>query len=888
MAHEIAYLSSHPFVFAGTGRYSQSGGAARDEAATRSESTMKNASKPIMSGAITLMFGLFLVLAQAGPALAQKATTDKPRLDSINLQLQQLEATLQRRDLGETQLTDLRRNVEPMLDELREMIAAQAPRLEGVKSRLEQLGPAPDPKSGTVQSPEVVAERDAQDKLQKELDDTIRIAKFQHEKATQILTSVAERRRSLFATMLLERTTPLISPAIWLDVARNGAVELQHFVSLMHDWWDTIMNALDLVRAIIVAIVSGVLAVAAPRLLRLVYRFEGRPSDISEPTKLARAMRALRVAFGASLVPALICAALYFVLDALDLMPNRVSPIVRTILSGTAFVFFVRAISMGVVPISKPNWRVFNVDDDLATQLQVLASGVATVLIVGKTLEAISQSIVSPLNVSIVIKGVTAVLIALVIMRLLRSLKVADEKQIKADEECFGPQTSAPAERGNWLRIAGWLLTIVIIAAAASGYVALASFLSQQIVWVAIVAVLVNLLLVIVDEAVGKGISSEGRLGREIRQAVGLRSGSVDQIGILSSGLLRLALIAIAAFMVLAPWGIDSADLTGYLKAAFFGFSIAGVTISISSIATAMLIFGIGIALTRAIQRWLELRYLPHTGLDIGLRNSIKTIFGYGGVLLAAALAFSQAGLSLDKIAIVAGALSVGIGFGLQSIVNNFVSGLILLWERPLRVGDWIVVGGEEGTVRRINVRATEIETFDKASVIVPNSEFISGRVKNWMHNNRQARIVIPISVNRKEEPKHIEELLLATAHAHRSVLSQPPARVFFLKITEASLDFELRCFTDVDTTATTRSELMFTLYEKLLQHGVEMPMTAPVIGLGDIDKLSDTLAARISPPEDDARALQDGGAVTNVEPANVKSANVEPSAGGKRKALAR
>ena len=124
------------------------------------------------------------------------------------------------------------------------------------------------------------------------------------------------------------------------------------------------------------------------------------------------------------------------------------------------------------------------------------------------------------------------------------------------------------------------------------------------------------------------------------------------------------------------------------------------------------------------------------------VRNSIITVAGYVGVIISGAVAFSYLGLSLDKLAIVAGALSVGIGFGLQSIVNNFVSGLILLWERPIRVGDLMVVGDNEGYVRRINVRATEIETFDRSTVIVPNSNLISGVVKNRVRSDRIVRVI--------------------------------------------------------------------------------------------------------------------------------------------------
>ena len=120
---------------------------------------------------------------------------------------------------------------------------------------------------------------------------------------------------------------------------------------------------------------------------------------------------------------------------------------------------------------------------------------------------------------------------------------------------------------------------------------------------------------------------------------------------------------------------------------------------------------------TRLFQRWLRERALQQTRMDPGIVNSIDTVVGYAGIALASLLAISYAGFDITNLAIVAGALSIGVGFGLQSIVNNFVSGLILLIERPIKVGDWIVLGDQQGNVRRISVRATEIETFDRASL---------------------------------------------------------------------------------------------------------------------------------------------------------------------------
>ena len=258
----------------------------------------------------------------------------------------------------------------------------------------------------------------------------------------------------------------------------------------------------------------------------------------------------------------------------------------------------------------------------------------------------------------------------------------------------------------------------------------------------------------------GIGLSSRARWVVGCAMRPGWRPGSTGSAQCSRVGLRPADPVCRAGHAGACALGARFLECRGNLKAAFFGFQVGGVTISLSTIAIALALFIAGFVATRAVQNWLDTHYLPHTGLDIGLSNSIRTIFGYVGVVIAGMVALSQLGFSLEKLTIVAGALSVGIGFGLKSIVENFVSGLILLWERPIRVGDWIVIGNEQGTVKRINVRATEIETFDRASLIIPNAEFISGRVKNWVHADRTARIIIPVNVDYKADPTKCRSFL--------------------------------------------------------------------------------------------------------------------------------
>jgi len=243
------------------------------------------------------------------------------------------------------------------------------------------------------------------------------------------------------------------------------------------------------------------------------------------------------------------------------------------------------------------------------------------------------------------------------------------------------------------------------------------------------------------------------------------------------------------------------------------------------TILTAIAVFVIGLVATQAFQRWLDTRFLPTTRLDSGLRNSIRTIVGHLGWILAAVFAFGYAGLDLSSIAIVAGALSVGIGLGLQGIVNNFVSGLILLAERPIRAGDWIVVGAEEGIVKRINVRATEIETFDRATVIVPNSSLITGPVKNMVLHDRSGRAVVKVGVSKDSDPAVVRDILRQIAKDHPLVLSFPEPWVQFTDFDAKALHFELGCYvSDNGKAGTVRSDLRFRCFEEFARHNIQLP----------------------------------------------------------------
>ncbi len=405
-----------------------------------------------------------------------------------------------------------------------------------------------------------------------------------------------------------------------------------------------------------------------------------------------------------------------------------------------------------------------------------------------------------------------AALIAVIIIRALMKTRQAVEE---------GKEEPAP----NWMRFVLWIVAAVILGCVLTGYIWLASFLTSRLIHAAIVIASAYVILSLINAYFDEGLQAHTQRGRTFASTLGIRSQSLDLAAALFAGATRVLVYVVALFLIVGNWGTSLTDLAASFDRASFGIEFGKLRLSLYDVGAALLVLLVGVYLARVLQRWLSDTVLPRTSLDQSLKNSVATIAGYVGVIAAISLALGRLGLNLENIALIAGALSVGIGFGLQAIVSNFVSGLILLTERPIKVGDMVNVRGNEGYVRRISVRSTEVETFDRASVIIPNSELITNAVTNWTHKNLIARISVKVGVAYDSDAEKVRDILIAEARRHPRVLKEPEPVVFFMGFGESALEMELRCIVDsANFMLSTKSDLHFAILKSFRENGIEIP----------------------------------------------------------------
>ncbi|MEM9750573.1 MAG: DUF3772 domain-containing protein [Pseudomonadota bacterium] len=691
-------------------------------------------------------------------------------------------------------------------------IAAPRDRKPEIEADLERIGPAPEPEA-PPEAPEISEERARLLGELSDIDALIRQSDLNLAEIARLFDDIAVLRRDAFYDRILARGPSPLWPPRWAAATASLSASAGRAAEAVGAWRNALRDDARVRQAYGALAFASVFALVMFWPVRsLINQNATRRIERMTPLRSRRVLAAgMRTA--ARAVPSLLGGfVIYETLRAYGAIPESAVSLARAIWFGFVALLVVDGAATGVFSPKSAEWRVLPLESREAPVIRVLLMLAAFLLVADAALVragvlfGASEELASQ-HSALVTFGLAFILLGLCRKSLWR-IKESRAKEIR------------DATKKSWgrLRRLGQLAAIALILATAAGYVALGHYAATRLYAVtglAAVAWFVRALLREAVRLVDRRFTSETSDADEGERLMFFWIGAA----------IDLATLLLIAPPILIILGADWADIRALIQNALFGFQIGPIRISLAQIFSAFTAFVALLTLTRFTQRQMEHTLFPRTRLDIGVRNSFKTLVGYVGLIIAFLVGVSMMGLDLSNLAIIAGALSVGIGFGLQSIVNNFVSGLILLFERPIKVGDWIVTSSGEGLVKRISVRSTEIETFDRSSIIVPNSELISAAVTNWTHKDKVGRVIIAVGVSYDDDPQTVIDILQGAAKEHPAVLDYPAPFVYFDDFGDNALSFQLRAYVrDINSSLSVRTQLRVAIFNAFKAAGVSIP----------------------------------------------------------------
>ena len=776
---------------------------------------------------LLLTFSGGIALAQDAPAAASSSAIAKPALTPVQT-LTQLRAQLD--DIKssvdtkkpDVPLNDLRTSALAVQQQAEQLATSLSPQSTSLQTRLDVLGPAPV-KGAPPESSELSTQRRQLTKTKTDLDSQIKQANSLGTEAAQLAVHVSELRRDQFQASLASRTATPFSRAFWVDPAQAFPDDLtreQHLNSSVADAVSTAWqppNRISLILCLIVAVL--LLTVGRWLIERALVQVTTNRMPAGH---LRRSALAVTITLAYTLTVGLSAHFVYLALNWNDILSEDLDGLAQRLVRLVTFAAFMTGLGRAMLSIKRPSWRLPALSDDAAQRLRMfpwLLGGAAFLL---GLLESINDAIGISLSASVATRGFISVLIGVLVADALIRLGKSRRAMLAAGEE--------PGQRPIWVGLvvaAAFISVGITLLGVASGYIAFAFFIARQMLWVGVILTALYLMMHLVDDIFDTVFAPKGRTGKRMQNSFGLPASALEQVGTVLSGVTRAILLIMAIAFVLAPFGAGPEELAGRIGTLLSGGSLGSLKIVPSNILGALLVFGIGLVVLRVIKRWLSEQLLPKTSFDLGMQNSVLTLLGYVGGVFVFVLALLELNVNLTSITWMASALSVGIGFGLQAIVQNFISGLILLAERPVKVGDWVSIGGVEGDIRRINVRATEIQMGDRSTMIVPNSQFITQNVRNVTLANAQGRVHITLPMPLDTDASKAREIILEVLNAHPSTLATPAPVVRLDNLDAGTMTFDCTAYVNSprDVSAV-KSDLLFETLDRL--RDAKLPMTSP------------------------------------------------------------
>lgn len=682
---------------------------------------------------------------------------------------------------------------------------ALTPQLASVTARLSELGAPPD---GAKEAPDVAAQRAQLEKNSRALDAQIKLARLLSVDAGQTAEQISAQRRKQFQARLGERRDSFLSGQFWTEFRQELPRDLDRLSALRDDLF-TAVKQTPKWGGLLLAVVAG-LAIAL-RIWVGRYLLQLTATRVP-PGRLRRSFLAVAHVALAVATPGVIALLIQTGLDWRSQLSDSTASLLTNLVATVCFGGFVSGLGYALLSTNRPSWRLPPISDIVANRLRWLPGTLGVLVVLIWLAERLPVLLDASLTTTITLTGIVGVL-SMAMFAAVLAISRRLRRQVLQDSE-------APIPLWVSLTLAAvWTVLIVSLASLLAGYVAFGSFLVKQVLWVLIVLAAAYLASMLVEDGFSTLLGTAHRDGGE-----GEGPSMRDQAAVLLSGLGRVAIALLAITLVLAPFGEAPMDLVQRFDQIRKGLAIGEAQIRPGAVLQALIVLALSLLGVKMLKRWLSNRYLPTTELDPGMQLSAATLFGYGGFVLAVALSLSAAGIGLERVAWIASALSVGIGFGLQAVVQNFVSGLILLAERPVKVGDWVSLGGVEGDILRINVRATEIQMGDRSTVIVPNSEFVTKTVRNVTRSNPLGLVQIKLPMPLSTDAEQVRELMLQAFADHEDVLEAPAPNVFLDGIDAGHLIFNARGYVSSPRAAYgVRSALLFTVLKRLDEAKLEV-----------------------------------------------------------------
>ncbi|MGQ0486303.1 MAG: DUF3772 domain-containing protein [Hyphomicrobiales bacterium] len=771
-------------------------------------------------------FAAWLTLAAAF-AYDEAVTGQAERAaQGFRAELQAIAADLQSPTLTDARLGEKR----ILLEDIRGKALTQAGTLAGplaeVAQQIDQLGTAPG--QGQSEAETIAAQR----KILGEAQIRLQAASAQLElvavEAEQMAGRAASIQRSRFFSRIFEAGKSILNPGLWRDTGLGAALFAQRLGALLGNWWNETAgagNALWLLFA--PACLAGFAALYALFGQRLRLRFGPGVRVTRAPDEFDRIWRVLRAALTAfALLALVLIVPINVSLEMGGFLTPRIALLVDAPLDIVLIVGVFHVAVRRVAAPGEPLWRIVDLDELSAQRFTLLATLTAFVSIAADSMAAVADALYLPVGYTIGQSAVVAMAMLLLLSLILLSLRNQPGLPDKAPPKRVYFAWASSFVPLIWLAMAAAGLALIF------GYVALGSFIAQQIFDTSVLIAVLFLLHHLADSAVKASFDPNSRFGRLLRSTSGLGERAIERLSLLFRTVADVLLIMAGLPLLFLQWTVTWVDFRALLNKAFFGFKVGDVTVSLWSVLLVVLVLIAGIAFTNLVVRWLDRRILAETRIDKGVQDSVRKGASYAGYILASGFALGAAGLDFSNLALVAGALGVGIGFGLQSIVNNFVSGLILLAERPVRVGDWVVLPAGEGMIKRINVRSTEIETFDNCTIIVPNSNLIAEAVRNWTHDDTLGRFTVTVSAAYDSDAEAVRDLLTHLTRAHPKVLTYPEPQITLARFGAYAIEFEIKAHVaDVFEGVFVASDLRYEILKAFREKGITIPV-APVVSM--------------------------------------------------------